>query len=56
MPVGPEGEEGRGKLRKARGRSTHPVIPGSPNGVTPVPRGTDRACEEDSMAEQHCAK
>ena len=27
-------DEGRGKLRKARGRSTHPVIPRLPNGVT----------------------
>ena len=30
----PPGEEGRGKLRKASGRSTHPVIRGLPNGVT----------------------
>ena len=29
-----DGDEGRGKLRKAGGRSTHPVIPGCPNGVT----------------------
>ena len=29
-----DGEEGRGKLRKAWGRSKHPVIPGLPNGVT----------------------
>ncbi len=28
------GEEGRGKLRKAWGRSTHPLIPRLPNGVT----------------------
>ena len=28
------GEEGRGKLRKAAGRSTHPVIRRLPNGVT----------------------
>ena len=28
------GEEGRGKLRKARGRSKHPLNPGSPNGAT----------------------
>jgi len=28
------GEEGRGKLRKAAGRSTHPVIRRQPNGVT----------------------
>ena len=28
------GEEGRGKLRKAAGRSKHPEIRGLPNGVT----------------------
>ena len=28
------GEEGRGKLRKAGGRSTRPVSPGWPNGET----------------------
>ena len=28
------GEEGRDKLRKARGRSTYSKIPGWPNGVT----------------------
>ena len=28
------GEEGRGKLRKFTGRSKHPMIRGSPNGVT----------------------
>ena len=28
------GEEGRGKLRKATGRSKHPEIRGWPNGVT----------------------
>ena len=28
------GDEGRGKLRKAWGRSTHPLIPRLPNGVT----------------------
>ncbi len=33
----PEGEEGRGKLRKAGGRSKHPMIPGWPNGVTRMP-------------------
>ena len=27
-------EEGRGKLRKASGRSKHPMIRGYPNGVT----------------------
>ena len=27
-------EEGRGKLRKALGRSKHPLIQGYPNGVT----------------------
>ena len=36
------GEEGRGKLRKATGRSKHPEIRRSPNGVTrPV---EDRSC------------
>ena len=30
----PPGEEGRGKLRKAAGRSTHPEIRRLPNGVT----------------------
>lgn len=30
----PLGEEGRGKLRKATGRGTHPEIRGFPNGVT----------------------
>ena len=28
------GEEGRGKLRKVTGRSKHPAIRESPNGVT----------------------
>ena len=28
------GDEGRGKLRKSRGRSKHPTIPWLPNGVT----------------------
>ena len=28
------GEEGRGKLRKVRGRGTHPAIPKWPNGET----------------------
>ncbi len=28
------GEEGRGKLRKARGSGKHTMIPGYPNGVT----------------------
>ena len=33
-----QGEEGRDKLRKATGRSTHPVIRRWPNGVTrPAP-------------------
>jgi hypothetical protein len=31
------GEEGRGKLRKASGRSTHPVIRRCPNGETRQP-------------------
>jgi hypothetical protein len=30
--LGSGAEEGRGKLRKARGRCTRPLIPGSPNG------------------------
>ncbi len=32
--LGPLGEEGRGKLRKATGRSKHSVIRRYPNGVT----------------------
>jgi hypothetical protein len=32
--LGPLGEEGRGKLRKATVRSTHPVTRRLPNGVT----------------------
>ena len=34
MPMELSGEEGRGKLRKAAGRSKHPEIRRSPNGVT----------------------
>ena len=34
----PSGEEGRGRLRKARGRSERPLIPGFPNGVTRTAR------------------
>ena len=34
MPVALGSEEGRDKLRKARGRSKYPQIPGSPNGAT----------------------
>ena len=34
----PSGEEGRGKLRKASGRSQHPMIRGLPNGVTRLVR------------------
>lgn len=30
------GDEGRGKLRKAPGRRTHPLIRGCPNGVKPT--------------------
>ena len=56
MPVGPQGDEGRGKLRKAGGRSTHPVIPGFPNGVTRTPRGVHLAHEEDSAEERHRVK
>jgi hypothetical protein len=33
------GEEGRGTLRKARGRCERSVIPGSPNGATHPARG-----------------
>ena len=32
--LAPEGEEGRGKLRKSMGRSKHPLIHGCPNGAT----------------------
>ena len=32
--LGTEVDEGRGKLRKARGRSKHPLIPGFPNRAT----------------------
>ena len=34
MPVAREGDEGRGKLRKARGRRKRSLIPGFPNGAT----------------------
>ena len=34
MPLAPEAEEGRAKLRKATGRSKYPVIRGYPNGET----------------------
>jgi len=33
------GDEGRGTLRKARGRCERSVIPGSPNGATHPERG-----------------
>ena len=33
------GDEGRGTLRKARGRCERSVIPGSPNGATHPARG-----------------
>ena len=36
--VEPLGEEGRGRPRKARGRSERPLIPGFPNGVTRTAR------------------
>jgi len=36
------GEEGRGTLRKARGRCERSVIPGSPNGAT-HPKGATPA-------------
>ncbi len=32
--LAPDGDEGRGYLRKASGRGTHPLIRGSPNGAT----------------------
>ena len=38
MPMEPQGDEGRDKLRKAAGRGTYPVIRGCPNGVTRMPR------------------
>ncbi len=34
MPVAQEGDEGRGKLRKAAGRCRRPLIRGCPNGAT----------------------
>ena len=34
MPVAREGDEGRGKLRKAAGRCKRPLIRGFPNGAT----------------------
>ena len=34
MPVAREGDEGRGKLRKAAGRCKRPLIRGYPNGAT----------------------
>ena len=39
----PQGEEGRGRPRKAGGRSEHPLIPGCPNGATRMPRGIHRS-------------
>jgi len=45
MPVEPQGDEGRDKLRKATERSTYPVIRGCPNGVTHVRRRTYREGE-----------
>ena len=32
--LAPDGDEGRGYLRKASGRGKHPLIRGSPNGET----------------------
>ncbi len=34
MPQALDADEGRSKLRKAAGRSKHPLIRGSPNGET----------------------
>jgi hypothetical protein len=41
----PSGEEGRGKLRKASGRSQHPLIRRLPNGVTRLVRYQSLASE-----------
>ena len=43
MPVERYGDEGRGKLRKAAERSTHPETRRFPNGVTRTPRGVHRS-------------
>ncbi len=41
------GDEGRGTLRKARGRCERSVIPGSPNGATHPPRETWRVSRSE---------
>ena len=43
--LGQSGEEGRGRLRKAWGRSEHPTIPRYPNGVTHMLRSMYRTDE-----------
>ena len=45
MPMEQYGEEGRGKLRKAAERSTHPLTRRFPNGVTQGKRFPYRAHE-----------
>jgi hypothetical protein len=37
--LAPRGDEGRGTLRKARGRGEHSLIPGCPNGATHSRKG-----------------
>ena len=52
------GEEGRGKLREARGSGTHAVIPRWPNGATrlgasPVIRSQDRKRTQGTETSQY---
>jgi hypothetical protein len=52
------GEEGRGKLREARGSGTHAVIPRWPNGATrlgasPVIRFSDRKRTQGTETSQY---
>jgi hypothetical protein len=52
------GEEGRGKLREARGSGTHAVIPRWPNGATrrvarPVIRFSDRRRTQGTETSQY---
>ena len=52
------GEEGRGKLREARGSGTHAVIPRWPNGATrrvarPVIRSQDRRRTQGTETSQY---
>ena len=44
--LAPEGEEGRGKLRKAAGRCMRPLIRGCPNGATPPAEGRRSLLEQ----------